>query len=184
MDSGASSYLRFLDGDDDAFVEIIREYKDGLILYLDSFTHDLYEAEDLMEDTFVKIVTKKPTFHGRSSFKTWLYAIARNTACDLLRRPHRKTVSAAELANDLATEDDLERQYIRQEQRIAVRRALRKLKTDHAQVLYLVYFEGFSNTQAGVIMRKTTRQIENLLYRAKGSLKAQLIKEGFTYEKL
>ena len=184
MDNGASSYLRFLNGDDDAFVEIIKEYKDGLILYLDSFTHDLYEAEDLMEDTFVKIVTKKPPFHGRSSFKTWLYAIARNTACDHLRRHRHKTVSSEELENNLAAEDDLERQYIRQEQRILVRRALRKLKTDHAQVLYLVYFEGFSNSQAGVIMRKTTRQIENLLYRAKASLKAHLIREGFTYEEL
>ena len=68
MDNGASSYLRFRDGDDNAFVSIIRDYKDGLILYLDSFTHNIYIAEELMEDTFVKIVTKKPAYHRSAAF--------------------------------------------------------------------------------------------------------------------
>ena len=185
MDNGASSYLRFLDGDDNAFVSIIRDYKDGLILYLDSFTHNIYIAEDLMEDTFVKIATKKPTFYRGSSFKTWLYAIAGNIARDWLRRNRRKiTVSIDDISADLIAEDDLERQYIREERRIATRRALRKINSDYAQVLYLVYFEGFTNEQAAKVMRKSKRQVENLIYRAKQSLKSELDKEGFTYEEL
>jgi RNA polymerase sigma-70 factor (ECF subfamily) len=51
-------------------------------------------------------------------------------------------------------------------------------------VLTLVYFEQMSNSEAAVIMHKTTRQIENLLYRAKISLKAELEKEGFEYDGL
>ena len=185
MDNGASSYLRFLDGDDNAFVSIIRDYKDGLILYLDSFTHNIYIAEDLMEDTFVKIATKKPAFYRGSSFKTWLYAIAGNIARDWLRRNHRKiTVSIDDISADLIAEDDLERQYLREERRITTRRALRKINSDYAQVLYLVYFENFSNEQAAKVMKKSKRQVENLIYRAKQSLKSELDKEGFTYEEL
>ncbi len=86
MENGASSYRRFLDGDDSGFVEIVRDYKDGLILYLSSFTGDIYLAEELAEDTFVKLGIKKPRFSGRSSFRTWLYAIGRNAAIDRLRR--------------------------------------------------------------------------------------------------
>ena len=37
MDNGASSYRRFLDGDENGFVELVRDYKDGLILYINSF---------------------------------------------------------------------------------------------------------------------------------------------------
>ena len=185
MDNGASSYLRFLDGDDNAFVAIIRDYKDGLILYLDSFTHNIYAAEELMEDTFVKIVTKKPAFHRGSSFKTWLYAIAGNLARDWLRKNRRRmTVSIDDLSQDLIAEDDLERQYLREESRITTRRALRKIHSEYAQVLYLVYFEGFTNEQAAKVMRKSKRQVENLIYRAKHSLKSELEKEGFTYEEL
>ncbi|MBQ6211891.1 MAG: RNA polymerase subunit sigma-24, partial [Ruminococcus sp.] len=54
----------------------------------------------------------------------------------------------------------------------------------YSQVLYLTYFEGFSNSEAAKILDKNNRQIENLIYRAKQALKAQLEKEGFVYEKL
>ena len=184
-DNGANSYLRFLDGDDNAFVDIIRDHKDGLILYLDSFTHNIYTAEDLMEDTFVKIATRRPAFYRESSFKTWLYAIARNVARDWLRKNRRKIiVSIDEVPGDLVAEDDLERQYLREERRIALRRALRKINSNYAQVLYLVYFEGFTNEQAAEVMKKSRRQVENLIYRAKQSLKSERDKEGFIYEEL
>ena len=45
MDSGAENYRRFLDGDNDALCEIIREYKDGLILYLCTIVGDIVTAE-------------------------------------------------------------------------------------------------------------------------------------------
>ena len=67
MDNGAVSYRRFLEGDDDGFVEIIKDYKDGLMLYLNNYVQNIHIAEDLMEDTFVRIVVKKPHFSGRSS---------------------------------------------------------------------------------------------------------------------
>lgn len=185
MDNGASSYLRFLEGDDNAFVEIIRDYKDGLILYLDSFTHNLYTAEELMEDTFVKIVVRKPSFRQTSSFKTWLYAIAGNIARNWLKKNRRKqTIPIEDVPGDLIAGEDLERQYLREERRIATRRAMGKIRSDYAQVLYLVYFEDFTNEQAAKIMKKSKRQIENLSYRAKQALKSELDKEGFTYEEL
>ena len=102
MDNGASSYRRFLDGDDEGIVEIIRDYKDGLILYLNGFTQDISTAEELMEETFVKLATRKPRFMGRSAFKTWLYAIGRNVAMDHLRHSARLSPRPAEELERLA----------------------------------------------------------------------------------
>lgn len=182
MDSGAISYRRFLDGDDEGMVEIIRDYKDGLILYLSGITGNILTAEDVMEDTFFKLVTKKPRFSGRSSFKTWLYAIGRNAAVDSLRKQSRFSDKPVEEYTDLADELSIERDYLKQEQKITLHRALQKLTPDYRQVLYLVFFENFSNEETAKIMRKTKRQVENLLYRAKQSLKSELEKEGFEYE--
>ena len=70
MDNGASSYRRFLEGDDDGIVQIIRDYKDGLMLYLNSFVQNIHIAEDLTEDTFVKLIARRPRFSGKSTFKT------------------------------------------------------------------------------------------------------------------
>lgn len=55
MDRGAASYRRFLDGDDEGFVEIVRVYNDGLILYLNSFVNNISVADELAEDAFVKL---------------------------------------------------------------------------------------------------------------------------------
>ena len=63
MDNGASSYRRFLNGDDKGLENIVRNYKDGLILYLNGFVNNVYIAEDLMEETFFKLIIKKPRFN-------------------------------------------------------------------------------------------------------------------------
>lgn len=90
MDNGASSYRRFRDeGDETGLVEIIRDYKDGLIFYLYSFVGDINIAEELTEDTFVLLGTKKPRDKGKSSFKTWLYTIGRNVAIDYIKKMQR-----------------------------------------------------------------------------------------------
>ena len=79
MDNGASSYRRFLDGDDSGMVELVRDYKDGLLLYLNSYINNLSIAEDCVQDTFIKLAIKKPKFRGDCSFKTWLYTIGRSS---------------------------------------------------------------------------------------------------------
>lgn len=185
MDNGANSYRRYLAGDESGIVEIIRDYKDGLLLYLNGFTQNIHTAEDLMEDTFVKLVVKKPRFSNRSTFKTWLYSIGRNIAIDYLRH-HSKSVPAsdAELQNMASEMQDLEQSYIQEEEKRILHRALGRLKPEYRQVLYLSFFEDFCNAQIAVVMRKTKRQVENLLYRAKRSLKSELEKEHFIYEGL
>ncbi len=185
MDNGASSYRRFLDGDDEGFVEIIRDYKDGLILYLNGYANNIFLAEEWMEETFFKLVTKKPKFSEKYTFKTWLYTIARNVAIDYLRHSKKQSATPVEdIENRLVEEESVEKAYLREEQKIALHRALSKLKAEYRQVLYLIYFEGFTNADAAHAMKKSNRQIENLMYRAKQSLKSQLEKEDFAYEEL
>ena len=88
------------------------------------------------------------------------------------------------MENSIAAEEDLEQLYIREEQKILVHRALFRLPADYRTVLWLVFFEGFSNREVSVALKKSDRQVKNLLYRAKQSLKTTLKKEGFVYEDL
>ena len=185
MDNGASSYRRFLDGDDKGLSEIVRDYRDGLILYLNGIVNNISTAEELMEETFFKIITKKPKFNAKYSFKTWLYTIGRNVAIDYLRHNAKQSDTAFDdLENYIRDEYDLEKLYIIEERKITVHRALRKLNTEYRQVLWLLYFDGLSNVEAAIIMKKSSRQMKNLVYRAKSALKSELDKEGFVYEEL
>jgi len=185
MDNGASSYRRFLDGDDTGIVEIVGDYKDGLILYLNGYVGNIFIAEELTEDTFFRLITKKPRYSGKSIFKSWLYAIGRNVAIDFIRHNSKMVSTPIEdIDNYLSEEESLEQSYIKDERKIIVHKALSELATDYKAVLWLVFFEGFSNKEAAVALKKNDRQIKNLLYRAKQSLKSKLEMEGLDYEKL
>ncbi len=185
MDNGASSYRRYLSGDDDEIGEIVGEYKDGLILYLNGYVNNIYLAEELTEDTFFRLITRKPRFSGKSSFKSFLYAIGRNVAVDYIRRSRKILNTPIEdMENYLSDEHSLESAYIKEEDKIALHQAMSSLIPDYKAVLWLIYFERFSNKEAADVLGKNDRQIKNLLYRAKQSLKSILEKEGFDYEEL
>lgn len=183
MDRGTELYRRYVSGDDTAAEALIGLYKDGLMLYLNRYTENIFLAEELMEETFFRLLTRRPFFLGRSGFKTWLYAIARNLALDHLRRSARTSeLTDAELVRAEAAGADLERQYLRQEQAVRLHNAIKKLPPDYSRVLYLIYFEDFSNAETARVLGKSRRQVENLSYRAKQALRRQLETEGFTYE--
>lgn len=184
MKNGESSYRRFLDGEKDAVVEIVSQYNDGLVLYLNTITQNICLSEEIAEDIFCQLLIHKPEFKGESSFKTWLYTIAQNYAFKLLKK--KKYIDRVPLDEhyELSDENNLESSYIRDEQKIEVHRALSRIKPEYSQVLYLTFFENFSNSETANIMRKNNRQIENLIYRAKKALKSELEREGFVYEEL
>lgn len=185
MDSGAINYQLFLSGDKNGLVEIIKLYKDGLILYLNSLVKDISLAEDLAEDTFVRLGTKKPKDKQKSSFKTWLYTIGRNIAIDYLRKVRRiSAVNPEELSMLPSSDEEIEAAYIRDEQKRFLHRVMLNLKPDYRQVLWLIYFEELSCKEAGAVMKKTAHAVENLVYRARLKLKEELEKEGFVYEGL
>ena len=166
MDNGASSYRRFLDGDKEGLTEIVHTYADGLIFYVNSFVHDIHTAEDITEDVLAKLIAKKPHYSGRSSFKTWLYTIARNLTMDYLsRNSNYQRADISELDN-ISSQSDIEKRYIKNEQKRELHKIMHKLNPDYVQVLYLIYFEGFNN--------KETAHIDSLyVCSANGSMGAE-----------
>ena len=185
MDNGASSYRRFLDGDDGGFADIVRAHRDGLVLFLNRYVKNIHTAEELMEETFLQLLLKKAKYSGKSSFKSWLYATARNIAVDHIKKDSRlPSIPIEDLESYASDESDLERSYIRNEQKIELHRALARISKTYSEVLYLVYFENFSNKEVAMTLGKNERQVRNLLYQAKQALKSELEKEGFVYEEL
>lgn len=183
MDNAIDSYKRFLNGDNGGLEDIVREYKDGLILYLNGFVRNLNTAEELTEETFVKLILKRPRFSQNASFKTWLYAIARNVAMDHLRR-NKKEVCIEDYSQISSEVIDLEIAYIQKEDNILLYRTIDKLKQEYRQVLWLFYFEQLSNREIAKIMGKSVHNVETLVYRARNTLKSKLLEGGFVYENL
>ena len=137
MDQGESSYRRFLAGDNEGLHEIVCAYRTGLMLYLHSIVRNIHTAEELTEDTFYELLRKRPRFSGKSSFKTWLYAIGHHVAAKYLRKHTKHSEVPLESQESLADADDLERSIIRSEQKRMLHHAMRRLNPAYRQVLYL-----------------------------------------------
>jgi len=182
MDNGASSYRRFLSGDKTGLIDLISDYREGLVLYLSSFIGNFCTAEEIAEETFLKLYVDKPKFSEKCSFKTWLYTIGKNLAVDHMRKFSKQREVPLDDMYDVSDRENIENNHIRSEDKRQLLRAMKQLKEEYRQVLYLVYFENFSNTEAAAIMGKSERQIRNLLYRSKETLRKILEKEGFSYE--
>ncbi|WP_295090894.1 RNA polymerase sigma factor [Ruminococcus sp.] len=178
MDNGASSYLRFLNGDKNGFVDIVKDYKDGLTLFINTIIRDIHISEEAANEVFLKLYLKKPKYKSQYSFKTWLYAIGRNTAINYLKKFKRTDYSNIEDCCYISDEKDIEMDYIKGEQNFLIHQALKALKAEYAQILYLIYFEELSNSEAAEIVGKSPKQISDLIYCAKKSLKAELERRG------
>lgn len=92
---------KFQGGDVGAFNQIVHRYKDRLLNFIYRFLNDIDKAEDLVQDTFLKLFTHKHSYKEIAKFSTWLYTIAGNLAKTELRKiKRRKTFSVSALSYD------------------------------------------------------------------------------------
>lgn len=177
-----SCYRDYLSGNDEALGILVERYNCKLIYFLNSYTHNPYDSEDLAADTFLTLIMKKPVFKEKSSFKTWLYKIARNKALDLIRKNKVRESENIDEYSDISSDELIEKSYVKMENADMLYKAMDKLHLDYCTVLKLMYFEGFDTNEICKIMNKNVKQVNNLTYRAKQALKEELLKAGFVYE--
>lgn len=175
MDKGSAYYLQFLSGDNAGLEQIIIEYKDGLILYLHTLVGDIMLAEELAEDTFVRLFTKRPKDKQTGSFKTWLYTIGHNLAVSHMRKAKRQTAVSVDTLEYLSDGSGEPLPiYLKEEQKQAVHRAMENLKPQYRQILWLIYFENLSFKEAAAIMQKSVHSTQMLATRARQAMRDAL----------
>lgn len=182
MDQGAENYRKYLCGDIAGLEWLVTQYRPGLILYINGIVADMYTAEDLCEDTFFRLMVKKPRFDGRSSFKTWLYKIGRNIALDALRRESFLQKTDLSEADAVSDKESLERGYIKTERKKTLLKQLENLSDGERELIWLTYFEDMSAAETAKITGRTVTTIEKALSRARAKLKTMMEREGYGIE--
>ena len=178
MDNGASSYRRFLDGDESAFEDIMKSLFRGLVFFIDGFVHDTHAAEDIAIDTFSDLVVHRHRYNFKVSLKTYLYMVGRSRALDYIK--HRKVIEFTELSEvqDIAEDEVLEETVLTDERKRLVHAAVGKLPQEMRVAVHLIYFDEMTYEEAAKVMKKNRKQVDNLLYRAKKELRVILGKDG------
>lgn len=181
-DSGLAYYKSYLHGSEDALEQLVKLYSDALIRYIYCIVGNSAEAEDIMEDTIVTLITKRKRLNDEDSFKAYLYRIAHNRAISHLRK-RRGDLPLSDVENVIAG-IDLETVYFRRARNNTVYICMQNLPDQYRQTLQLTYFDGFTLQDVSRITGKSMKQVYNLHTRAKQALKELLIKEGISYEDL
>jgi len=177
MDNGASSYRRFLDGDEAAFECIMKELFHGLVFFIDRIVYDPYAAEDIAIDVFSELIVHKHRYNFKVTLKTYLYMLGRSRAIDYLRR-QKQTVELSQVGEIVDESAQLEAMILADEAKRTVNAAISALPKDMQTVIHLIYFEEMTYEEAAKVMKKNRKQIDNLLYRAKKELRTVLGEEG------
>ncbi len=93
-DSDESLMLRYRDGDVRAFELLVTRHRKALFNFILRFVRDTAQAEDVTQETFLRLVKGADAYERQAKFTTWLYTIARNLCVDAARRgKHRKAAS-------------------------------------------------------------------------------------------
>ena len=129
-----------------------------------------------MIDAFATLAMSSGKFEGRSSVKTYLFAIGKNLALKSIRKRHGVQQVPFETIADVFSDEDESPDNIveREERKQVVIDAMRELKGDYRAVLVFLYYENLSYIETAQAMDKSVDQIKVLAHRAKAALKKQL----------
>ncbi|MEM8767427.1 MAG: sigma-70 family RNA polymerase sigma factor [Pseudomonadota bacterium] len=169
--------LAIASGDSRAFEVFLPRYLDRIHGYLLRLTGVAADAEDLAQETFLRVWRKAGSFEpGRVKVSTWLHTIAHNLAIDSFRK-RRETLleQLPEAADELA---DPARQFASRETSALLEAALAALPENQRAAVLLCQLQGFSNAEAAEVLGVGLRALESLLARARRSLKGALTSNG------
>lgn len=173
-------YRSYLTDDTAGLEELMRRYGSALTLYIDGYVGDIHEAEDLMIEVFSYLFTKRPHIRD-GGLRAYIYKAARHMA--LRHKSQRRPVFCLDdLPQEPKAEILVEEVVKSKEQSQLLHLCMEQLHVEYREALYLTYFEELSYKEAARVMGKNVKQITNLVYRGKQSLRRLLEQEGFTYE--
>jgi RNA polymerase sigma-70 factor, ECF subfamily len=137
-------------GDKKSFSELVQRHQRGLLRLTMRFTREQALAEDVVQDSFIKAYQKIHLFEGRSSFKSWLFQIAMNTAKNRFRERQMNQVQIEDLRMgvDAGAETDLLKMDVKKR----IRSEIDKLPEKQRTALSLRVFEDLSFKEIAVIM--------------------------------
>ncbi len=154
-----------------SFAELVRRYAPRLQAFLQRRTHDLHEAEDLVQDTFAKAYANLGRYDQSWRFSTWLFTIALRAAVSHHRRKRPECIRADLEAP--ACDEAVERN----EQRESLWGLAAQLPPAQHQALWLRYGEDMSVKDIARVMGKSQVCVKVLLYRARAGM-ARRLKEA------
>ena len=159
-------------GSESALESLITRHRDRLVRMSARLTSDQGHAEDIAQETFIRLVDHAPAYEGRGQFVSWLYTIARRLSLNVIRAKQRRPEVALEAAHDRPSYATPEKALELKE----VRRALANLPERQRKALWLKAAAGRSYREIAKTLQCTESDVANAIFRGRETL-ARLLRD-------
>jgi RNA polymerase sigma-70 factor (ECF subfamily) len=179
-------------GDREAFAELVGLYQDKLYHLALRMLYQPQEAEDVVQETFLRVFANLDRYDDKQKFSTWIYRIATNLCIDRLRRRKSNMSLDAEVTDGEGTdwyamlpsdERTPESRLVLSETQEQVRRAIDALPEKYKAVVVLRYLHDLSLQEIGEILDMPVTTVKTRVHRGREALRQKLEHAGFFPER-
>ena len=168
--------LALKDGDQQAYADLLKHYRDSLYFMMLKMTQNPHDAEDLTIEAFGKAFKNLKQYTPDYAFSTWLFKIATNNCIDFMRKK-RKGLQTLEGDNDTLESSvtsqipseslDPEEQFIKEQKIDAMREVIHRLKPHYKRLIELRYFKEYSYEEIVQELELPLGTVKAQLFRAR-----------------
>ena len=172
--------LKFQNGDELAYNELVNRYKNKLLNFIYRYFGSKDDAEDILQETFIKLYYKKDYYKPISEFSTWIYTIAANLSkTELRKRKRRKTSQLSEMGVenkefDIRYEDDTDLEINTEYNEHQINKAIQDLETPFRTAFILRDIQELSYEEISKITEVPLGTIKSRINRARIQLQSKL----------
>lgn len=159
----------FRAGDEFAFVALYNRHKGGVYAFAARMLLSREAAQDVLQETFVRVYEHRQRLVSAGSFRAWLYAIARNQCLHAIRRAAREGALSPDVPEPPA-EGTPFTDLLRSEQADLVTRYLARLSPPYREVLVLREYQHLSYDEIAAVTRTTVSSVKSRLFKARRAL--------------
>jgi len=173
-----------LEGGSNCFSELVLRYKNLVYSIILRMVVDKEEANDLVQEVFIKIYKNLGKYHPEFKFSTWTMRITTNHVIDYRRKRKEQTVPLEDMEYAVCSDSSPEASYIEKEKAQALKKAVESLPDMYKVPIVLYHQQGLSYQEIAAVIEEPLSKVKNRIFRGRKMLKDDLLsmKEGGVYE--
>lgn len=160
-----------LSGNKQAYAHIINKYKNPLYATILRMTKNPQDAQDLVQEAFIKVYYQLGKYNGKGSFSSWLYRVAINHCMDEFRKKRYKMKQIEFSEDQVLNPNHPEVIFMKKEKNRQLEKIIGTLPEDERMIILLRYVNELSYSDIGELVQLPVSSVRNKLHRAKKKLR-------------
>ncbi len=156
-----------LEGDHRAFEALITRYREAIYRLMIARTGSTHDANDLIQETLIKVYVNLPRYSKQYTFGQWIYTIARNTLIDSQRRRHDDFSLDDRFSISDAKNPSPEQSVINNQDRTLIENSINRLSATHAQLFRMRFIEEYSYEEIAEKLQMPLGSVKTNIHRAR-----------------